>query len=164
MKRNFACAAALVAALTAVSGALAGPSNRQDFLKDAIKGDNSEIRLGQLAARNGGTPAVREYGRTLMTDHMKAKKEASRVANQLGVQPPSGAMLKADAEYVKLRVLSGKSFDREFVGYMIDDHKQDIRDFSAMARSHSGPVGDLAQKQLPTLRKHLHIAESLMNT
>jgi putative membrane protein len=145
------------------SNALAGPSSRQDFLKDAIKGDNSEIRLGQLAARNGATAAVRDYGRILVADHRKAKAQASRVANQIGIEPPSGAMLKADAEYVKLRVLSGKSFDREFVGYMIKDHQQDIHDFSAMARTHNGPVGDLAQKQLPTLRKHLHMAESLMN-
>jgi putative membrane protein len=163
MKRYFACAAALAAALTAGS-AQAGPSSRQDFLKDAIKGDNSEIRLGHLAAHNGGTPAVREFGRTLVTDHMKAKAQASRIANRLGVEPPSGAMMKADAEYVKLRVLSGKSFDREFVGYMVKDHKKDIRDFSAMAHTHNGPVGDLAQKQLPTLRKHLHMAESLMGT
>jgi putative membrane protein len=162
MKRYFACAAALAAALMA-SNALAGPSSRQDFLKDAIKGDNSEIRLGQLAARNGATAAVRDYGRILVADHRKAKAQASRVANQIGIEPPSGAMLKADAEYVKLRVLSGKSFDREFVGYMIKDHQQDIHDFSAMARTHNGPVGDLAQKQLPTLRKHLHMAESLMN-
>ncbi|HEX3652062.1 MAG TPA: DUF4142 domain-containing protein [Rhizomicrobium sp.] len=162
MKRYFACAAALAAALM-TSSALAGPSSRQDFLKDAIKGDNSEIRLGQLAARNGATAAVRDYGRILVADHRKAKAQASRVANQIGIEPPSGAMLKADAEYVKLRVLSGKSFDREFVGYMIKDHQQDIHDFSAMARTHNGPVGDLAQKQLPTLRKHLHMAESLMN-
>jgi hypothetical protein len=45
---------------------------------------------------------------------------------------------------------------------MVHDHKQDIHDFSRMAHAHGGPVGDLAQKQLPTLRKHLHIAESLM--
>ena len=165
MTRSLVCAALLGATLGWMSvTVLAGPPDRKDFLSDAIKGDNSEIRLGQLAARNGGSSGVREYGRTLATDHMKAKAEASKVARQIGVEPPSGAMLKADAEYVKLRVLSGKSFDREFVGYMIDDHKQDIREFSGMAKSHNGPVGDLAEKQLPTLRKHLRMAESLMHS
>ena len=155
MTKAFACAAAttILLAIGANSSAFAG--SREDFLNDAIKGDNSEIMLGRLAARHGGTPAMREFGRTLMADHAKAKAEASRLARHLGIDPPSGAMLKADAEYVKLRVLSGKSFDREFAGYMIEDHKKDIREFAGMAKTHRGPVGDLASKQLPTLRKHL---------
>ena len=95
MKWMFA-GAALVAALVSAAGqnALAGPWSREDFLKDAIKGDNSEIKLGQLAARSGGTPAVRDFGRTLVADHRKAKAQASRVADKLGIIPPSRAMLK----------------------------------------------------------------------
>jgi len=165
MNRTFAGIAALIAVLSIpATTALAAPPSRANFLKDAIKGDNSEIKLGQLAERKGGKPAVRQFGRTLVADHTKAKAEASRVASKLGISPPSRSMLKADAEYVKLKVLSGKSFDREFVSYMVRDHKRDIHDFSHMARAHSGPVGDLARKQLPALRKHLHIAESLMST
>jgi putative membrane protein len=165
MTGKLMCAALVGATLGWMSVTVwAGPPDRKDFLSDAIKGDNSEIRLGQLAARHGGSSGVREYGRTLVTDHTKAKAQASDVARQIGVEPPSGAMLKADVEYAKLRVLSGKSFDREFVGYMVDDHKKDIRDFSEMAKSHNGAVGDLAEKQLPTLRKHLRMAESLMQS
>ena len=155
---------AAVAAAVLVSGAaLAGPASREDFLKDAIRGDNSEIKLGHLAAENGGSRAVRAYGRTLVADHSKGKAQAARVAHQFGVDVPSRAMLKADAEYLKLRALSGRSFDREFVSYMIDDHKQDIQTFRQMAQAHPGPVGKLAEQQLPTLRKHLHIAEQIQS-
>jgi len=162
MEKRHACGAVLAAALLAIGSAAKADSSREDFLKSAIKGDNSEIRLGELAAKNGSRPAVREFGQTLVADHAKAKTQAARVARQLGVDVPSGAMLKADAEYVKLKVLSGRSFDREFVGYMIRDHQQDIHDFTAFARTHKGPVGDLAQMQLPTLKKHLRLAEDLM--
>ena len=107
MTRKLVCAALLGATLGWMSVTVwAGPPDRKDFLSDAIKGDNSEIRLGQLAARHGGSSGVREYGRTLVTDHTKAKAQASDVARQIGVEPPSGAMLKADVEYAKLRVLS----------------------------------------------------------
>jgi putative membrane protein len=145
-----------------VGSAAKADSSREDFLKTAIRGDNSEIRLGELAAKNGSRPAVREFGQTLVADHAKAKTQAARVARKLGVDVPSGAMLKADAEYLKLKVLSDRSFDREFVGYMIRDHQQDIHDFTAVARTHKGPVGDLAQMQLPTLKKHLRLAEDLV--
>jgi putative membrane protein len=163
MNRTLACAAALTGLLLAgTSAAIADPPSREDFLKDAIKGDNSEIRLGGLAARDAGSPAVRAYGRTLVRDHTKAKAQASRVAERFGVSPPGGAMMKADAEYVKLKAMSGRSFDREFVSYMVDDHKQDIHDFREFARRHRGPVAQLAEMQLPTLQKHLDIAQSLM--
>jgi len=162
MRTQQAYAAIFAAILLGYGSIATADSARDDFLKTAIKGDNSEIRLGELAARNGARPAVREYGQTLVADHAKAKAEAGRLARQLAVNVPAGAMLKADAEYVKLKVLSGRSFDREFVGYMIRDHQHDIHDFAAFARTHKGPVGDLAQMQLPTLKKHLRLAEDLM--
>jgi putative membrane protein len=133
----------------------------KDFLSDAIMGDNSEIMLGRLAARAGGSAGVREFGRMLVADHTKAKREASAVARRLGLTPPTRAMVAADAEYAKLQVLSGRSFDREFVGYMVGDHRDDINAFEAEARADRGPAGVLAQKQLLTLRKHLDKAQSL---
>lgn len=158
---NFKLAFATAAAVLVSTAAWAGP--REDFLKDAIRGDNSEIKLGHLAAQNGGSRAVRVYGRTLVADHSKGKAQAARVARQLGVDVPSRAMLRADAEYLKLRALSGRSFDREFVGYMINDHKQDIQNFRHMARTHHGSVGQLAAMQLPTLHKHLRMAEQIQS-
>jgi putative membrane protein len=152
-----------VAAVVLMSGSavLAGPPSHDDFLKTAIMGDNSEIKLGHLAEQKAGSPEVRAYGRTLVRDHTKAAAQATRLAGQIGINPPSRALLKANAEYLKLRLLSGSSFDQEFVNYMVDDHKHDIRDFSEMARRHDGPVSRLAAMQLPTLRKHLDIARQL---
>ena len=162
--RNLVCAATIALAVGLGGfGALAA-SDRADFLKTAIRGDNSEIKLGQLAARKAERPAVRAYGRTLAADHMAARAQAVRVADRLGIDAPSRPLAKADAEYVKLRMLSGRHFDREFVSYMARDHRHDVGEFAAMARTHHGPVGDLAQKQLPTLRRHLRIAESLMQS
>ncbi|HEY1962304.1 MAG TPA: DUF4142 domain-containing protein [Rhizomicrobium sp.] len=164
MLKSVFCGAAL-AAVVLVSGSAvaAGAPSRDDFLKNAIMGDNSEIKLGGLAAQKAGSPAVRAYGRTLVKDHTKAEAQATRLAAKIGVNPPSRALPKADAEYLKLRLLSGSNFDQEFVDYMVKDHKEDIHDFSEMARSHRGPVAGLAAQQLPTLRKHLEIAQQLKN-
>jgi len=77
------------------------------------------------------------------------------------VSVPDRALAAADAEYTKLKFLSGRSFDREFASFMVNDHQNDIHQFEAEAQSDHGPVGDFAKKQLSTLRKHLHIAQSL---
>jgi putative membrane protein len=144
--------------LCAVPAFAASPS---DFVTAAIKGDNSEIMLGKYAAEHGASMGVKQYGRTLAADHLKAKRQMASVARKVGVSPPSGATLEADAERVKLIALSGKDFDQEFAQYMVKDHQSDIAKFKEEAAAKDGAVSAIAEKQLPTLEKHLDMAKSL---
>jgi putative membrane protein len=148
-----------MAALFASSAAFAAPPAK--FLSDAIKGDNSETRLGSLIAARGSSAAVRSFGRTLERDHSTAKVQASAVARRIGVSVPSSMMPEARSEYAKLQHLSGRAFDREVRRYMINDHRKDISEFQEQARSGDQRTAELARMQLPVLRKHLSIAESL---
>jgi putative membrane protein len=144
--------------LSALPAFAASPS---DFVSDAIKGDNSEIMLGRYAAEHGASTGTKEFGRTLVADHAKAKRQMSSVARTVGTTPPSGATMEADAERVKLIALSGKDFDREFAQYMVKDHESDIAKFKEEAAAKDGAVSAMAAKQLPTLEKHLEMAKSL---
>ena len=148
-----------VAALAASTSAVAAPAHK--FLSDAIKGDNSETRLGALIAQRGSTSAVRSYGRTLERDHSSAKVQASAVARRMGVPVPGSMMPEAKAEYAKLQHLRGHAFDREVRRYMINDHQKDISEFEKQARNGDRRTADLARAQLPVLRKHLRMAEAL---
>ena len=74
--------------LTGISTA-AFAKTKKEFLDDAIKGDNSEIAMGQLAVAKGASEPVKTFGHTLIDDHSKAKTEASAVAAKMGVSPPS---------------------------------------------------------------------------
>ena len=147
------------AAILASSAAAAAPPAK--FLRDAIKGDNSESRLGALIASGGSSAAVRSYGRTLERDHSQARVKASAVAREMGVAVPGEMMPEAKAEYGKLQRLRGTDFDREVRRYMIDDHRKDISDFEDQAKSGDRRTAELARAQLPTLRKHLRLAEAL---
>ncbi len=132
-----------------------------EFIKDAIQADNAEIKMGQLAQQNGSSQGVKDFGRTLETDHSTAKMEATSVAAQIGVSPPSDVKPEAQQTYDKLSKLSGGQFDREFAQHMAMDHKMDIAKFRMQATAKSGPASDMAAKQLPVLEKHLRTAESL---
>lgn len=57
--------------------------------------------------------------------------------------------------------MNGREFDRAFVHYMIDDHRQDIAEFQEEAHAMNGPASHLVREQLPTLQKHLDIALSI---
>ncbi|HVV64989.1 MAG TPA: DUF4142 domain-containing protein [Rhizomicrobium sp.] len=133
-----------------------------DFLSDAIKGDNSEIALGKMAASKATSVGVRSFGQTLARDHSKAKAEAMKVATDMRLAPPSDSTPEAQAEQSKLQSLAGPRFDREFVRYMIDDHRKEIVAFEQEARKQDGRVSALARRQLPTLRHHLDLAMAII--
>jgi putative membrane protein len=133
-----------------------------DFVAKAIKGDNSEILLGNLAAKRGATPAVRAFGKTLARDHTEGRTQALAVAQQIGLaKPPTGASAEAKAEEAKLKGLHGAAFDQEFASFMVRDHQQDINDFSHEANDTHGPVAEFAAKTLPVLHHHLEMAQKL---
>ena len=144
--------------------ALGGPAlakTEKDFVADAIKGDSSEIVLGQLALSKNNNPGVKAFAQTLVDDHTKAKAQASTVAEKLGLAPPSAVTPEAEQELKKLEKLSGDAFDKEFVRYMVNDHEKDIANFRKEAQSGSGPAQNLAGETLPTLEKHLQMAKAL---
>ena len=60
----------------------------------------------------------------------------------------------------RLAKLSGEQFDKEFAKAMVDDHKNDIKEFEAQAKG-TDDVASFAKNTLPTLQKHLQIAQSL---
>ena len=146
------------AALVASSSAMAAPAAK--FLSEAMRGDNSEIRLGQLISHRGSSSAVRDFGNTLVTDHSQAKSQVADLAQQMHVPATDAIMPEARSEEARLQHLRGTAFDREVKHFMINDHRKDIAKFRAQARSGDRRTASLARQQLPVLEKHLRIAES----
>jgi putative membrane protein len=145
----------------AVAASAAEKSDPKAFVIDAIKGDNSELKLGELAKSKATRDDVRSFAETLIKDHAKAKSDAVDVANSLGVSPPTKAKKEAQKEYDKLNGLSGPAFDREFVTYMVKDHEKDVAKFEKAENSSDPAVAKLASGTLPDLRKHLETARTL---
>lgn len=154
-------AAALAAAILATPLALAANTKADAFMRKAIAGNLAEIKVGQLAQQKGATAGVRQFGAVLEQDHSAANSQAMSAASSMGVTPPAEPSAKERAEYRHLAALSGSRFDEAFVKAMVKDHKKDIAAFRKEARAGSGPAASYAQNSLPTLRKHLQLAESL---
>lgn len=151
--------ALFIAAVVVSTSAAAAPARQ--FLNDAIKGDNSEATLGRVIAARGSTAQVRSFGRTLTRDHTAARAQAASVARSIGMAPPHSMMPQARSEMHKLQHLHGRSFDLEVRRYMINDHHDDIATFKAQVHSGERHTAPLARAQLPTLRKHLRLAQSI---
>jgi putative membrane protein len=145
----------------AFAAAPAWAASDASFVRKALQGDNSEMRLGEIAADRGASIEVRQFGRMLRQDHRQAKQDALQVARRLGVRPTSAMTPEARQEARKLMRLSGAAFDHEFARYMVDDHRKDVDDFEKQARRGGSATRRMAERTLPTLRHHLEVARSL---
>jgi len=159
MKHSFLLAGSVMA-LLALSPAAQADSPRR-FLQNALQGANSEIMLGRMAAERARSPAVREFGQTLVSDHQQARQELRDLGRDFGLRPGWQPSDEARDERQKLDGLRGRDFDREFVRFMIDDHRKDISEFRDEANEQHGRVSDLARNQIPTMRNHLRMAIAL---
>ena len=154
-------AAILTAALTACTAASAQNSAEQPFLTKAIEGNLAEVQMGQLAQKNGASQDVRSFGQMLETDHGEANQKAKHAAAALRMNAPSQPNGEQKADLDRLAKMNGTMFDVEFVKHMIMDHEKDIREYET-ASSMPGPVGSYAKESLPTLRRHLQTAQSIL--
>jgi putative membrane protein len=143
----------------AASAWAAGSSSR--FLRDAMEGNLAEVAVGHLAQQRGMNPGVRRFGDVLVADHGKANAQAMSLARRHRVAVPRTPGLMARAEYRHLARLRGRDFDRAFIDGMVRDHRKDIGMYEREARARDGSVSRFAALTLPTLRKHLAMAEAL---
>ena len=152
----------LAAAAIALTGSVPALADTSEFLTKAIKGDNSESKLGAFAAKHGQSAKVRNFGAMLERDHKKARAQAAPIAAKYKVPMTSAMSDEAQTEYGVLQKLHGAAFDHEFGRYMVEDHKKDIADFEKEAAS-SDPadVKALARKTLPVLHEHLATAQTI---
>src|SRR5690348_7521697 len=132
----------------------------QSFIKTAIQGNIAEIDVGKLAQKKGKNPAVKQYGAMLVKDHGAANSKAKEAAKSVKVSPPTGSSVAEKATYLKLKVLSGDSFDNAFAKAMVSDHESDIKEYQKEAQK-ADAVGAYAKESLPTLQKHLQAAQKL---
>lgn len=155
----------LIAIGLLASVAYAGPATAKDpagktFITKAIQGNLAEVQMGQLAQERSQNSDVKAFGQQLVTDHKAANSKATAVANDMGVTPPEEPSKKQQADYEKLAKLPGDAFDKQFVRHMVMDHKKDISEYKADSKK-KDPTASYASDSLPTLQKHLEMAQSL---
>jgi len=142
------------------SGADAQTRATKKFLTKAIEGNYHEVQMGHLAQQNAQNEDVKSFGETLVKDHSSANDKAIEAARSVGITPPTGPNRRQKADYDKMAKKKGADFDRAFAKDMVKDHKQDIAAFKKEAKKKDA-AGQFAESTLPTLQKHLQMAQSL---
>ena len=136
-----------------------------EFILEAAQGGMGEVELGKVAAQQGGTAEVKQFGQRMVDDHSKGDDELKAIAQQRGITLPSSLDSKDQALVNRLSKLQGTSFDRSYIRNMVSDHKQDVAAFRRESTSGKDPeVKAWATKMLPMLEEHLKMAEAANKT
>lgn len=175
MKRHFTAAGVLMAlGSLATAGIAVQAENRttiakldtipaadKKFAKEAAQGGMAEVELGTLAAKQGSSQKVKDFGQKMVEDHGKANEDLKSVATAKGLTLPTEPNAEQKATLARLTKLHGAAFDAAYIKAMKMDHKMDIAAFKKESTSGKDTeIKGFAARTLPVVESHYRM---LMN-
>ncbi|QQP89201.1 DUF4142 domain-containing protein [Skermanella sp. TT6] len=128
------------------------------FISQAAYGSLAEVQLGELAQQQASSPQVREFGRTMVTEHTQMNEDLIRVASAKGVTPPSSPDPgRADVADM-LEQLSGQEFDRQYIQQQLIDHQLSETLFENQAENGQDvELRQFARRYEPVIERHVEM-------
>ncbi len=88
----------------------------QAFVTDVALGGMTEVKLGEIAQKNGTGKAVKDFGARMIADHGKANSELSDLAAKKHWDMLSCVGFKTSKGYGQIWCkLTGLDFDKEYI-------------------------------------------------
>ena len=184
MSRVMPITGALVAALAAAPGAQAQVTSNQDsavspwptvrtnpwpgatadtaFIRQAIRGNYTEVALGRLADSRAENDDVEDFAERMVSDHNSMNQKWSDLARKNNMKVGIEFGPNGQETIERLEDLSGTEFDRAYMTEMIRHHEQDLAAFQRMSTSAtSAEVRQLSSSGASTIRQHLDLARQV---
>lgn len=143
------------------------PAQKTDgqILQTLIVLNSNEISAAQLALKKTSNANLRKFARQMIIDHSKNRLDAKRLAVSLHLplqsSDASNDLQKAGKdELTKLKSLSGKDFDQQYMTAMVNGHENALNLIDKSASNASDPkVVDFLKNTRNTVAHHLEIAK-----
>lgn len=135
--------------------------NRQDraFFKEAVETNQLEIKLGQIAWRNGGSNWAREYGKMMSMDHTEGWNELKVIGTKLRL-PVSKKLSRESQEKIdRMSRLRGAAFDAAYRKGMIAGHSGFSQSLEREIKSgNNSLIRNYAITAAPVVKLHMKMA------
>jgi putative membrane protein len=120
-----------------------------------------EVELGKLAQTNGSHPEVKKFAQMMVDDHTAANNELKTVAQQKNITLPAAMGEKCQKKYNDLAEKKGEEFDKDYISFMVSDHKDVVDMFEKEAENGNDPdLKAWASQKISALRHHLEMAQA----
>jgi putative membrane protein len=134
------------------------------FLMDVAAANMAEIRLAQLAQQKGNAKEMKDIGKMLETDHSAVLGDLRNFASARSVTLPAEEKPEAKSYYNDVSAKTGKEFDKDMCGHLIEAHKNSIKKFEdAQTDLSDAEIKTWTTNVLPKLRNHLSMLEDAQN-
>jgi len=136
----------------------------RDFFKKASESNMKEVEISRLAETKAQSTEVKDLARQMVRDHEQLSTKMQSTASDLGVAVPQSA--GNDKDQQKFQKATGKDFDKQYVKWLVDEHKKDISSFEKEAdKTDANPaIKSFASDTLPKLRHHLMMAQQIQQS
>ena len=133
----------------------------QEFVTKAGMDGLTEVKLGQLAEKQGHSTEVTEFAHRMVTDHEKANAELTALANRKGLTIPTVLDTEHKNVVQMLSSKSGTALDTAYATEMVSAHDKAIALFTRASHLKDAELAEFAKQTLPTLEMHKQMAEKL---
>ncbi|HET8745342.1 MAG TPA: DUF4142 domain-containing protein [Ramlibacter sp.] len=160
---------AALAAFALSAQAQSGPTDPQ-IAHIVVTANQIDIDAGKLAKSKSKNKEVDKFAQQMITDHSGVNKQAVALATKLKVKPEdndtSKSLMKgAEENIAKLKKLSGKEFDKEYVAHEVAYHQAvlDAIDKTLIPSAQNAELKGLIEKVRPAIAAHLDHAKHLQH-
>ena len=157
---------------TTKPAAAAAPAiNDAQIAHIVVTANSVDSAAGMLAEKKGATKAVKDFGKTMVTDHGGVNKQAVALVTKLNVTPEDNDTSKqlksgGDANLAKLEGLTGKAFDKEYIDHEVAYHQAvlDAIDKTLIPNAQNADLKALLVKVRPAFAAHLDMAKKIQSS
>ena len=129
--------------------------------------NTADIETGTLAAEQGASKEVRDFGAMLARDHKTVRQQGRDLATKLHVTPTPPANDQSAVDHAtamkRLRGLHGAEFDHAFLQHEVAFHKAviDAVTSTLLPAIQNAELKDLVVKVAPAFQAHMLAADNL---
>jgi putative membrane protein len=136
-----------------------------EFAAMAAQGSTAEIQMAQLAEQKSTSKDVQKFARQMIKDHTKANNNLMKVASKKQMTLPTTPNADQMQMMSQLQAASGAEFDRLYIqlaGVQAHQMMQGLYQ-SEISNGTDDEIKSFARKTLPTVQKHLRMAQQMAN-
>lgn len=138
------------------NGPTAPHSTDAEFMKSAAHSDQNEIQLSRLVLDKGATGMAKTHAEMMIQDHTKSTSDLKVIAQKKNVTLPTDMDAEHKAIAEKMRKLSGKELETQFLNQMVTDHQKTLNTMAAHQKmTKDADLQGFITKTTPVIVKHL---------
>jgi putative membrane protein len=133
-----------------------------DFLPKASSCTHTIISVSKLADKHASSPKVKAFAAEMVKEHEACLDKIAELMKNRKIGVVTGLEKDAKAEIDRLSKLQGSEFDKAYLTWIIEKHKDGIKMLETQIKDgKNADTTAMAKEALPKLRQHLKHAEQL---